>query len=581
MRRKTSAGAPLLRRYLLPESPLAAALLLVVLAAIAAEAISPLLVAAFIDGAVGGAALTTLRDLAIGYLASTAAFQVLSVTQAYLAERLAQNATTRLRADLTAHCLGLDMAFHAAHRPGELVERIEGDVTALGRFLSVMIAIVIGNVLLLVVVLVILLVAEWPVGLVMAGFLVLTCMVLIKLRGRAKPLWAQAMQADSEQSGFIGEHLTATEDIRSCGAIGYALGGFDAIGRRVLHLNRRAASRAVMTERVIEMLFSFGTGAGLAVGAWLVLRHSAPVGVIYLIYRYADLLATPVYRVNREFNVFQKAAAAASRVTELLNTRSALVDGTSKPASLATLPVEFDQVTYGYSPDRPVLRDVSFTVPAGERVGIVGRTGSGKTTIGRLLFRFADPDAGQIRLGGVPLTGMATADVRDRVGFVPQDVQIIHATVRDNLTFFDTSVTDELITSVLTELGLGEWLASLPGGLSAVLPGGDGGLSAGHAQLLALARVFLRDPQVVVLDEATSRLDPATERTIDRAIGRLLDGRTALVIAHRLATVQRVDRIVYLDAGQVVEEGECAHLAADPDSRFARLLRAGLERVTT
>jgi ABC-type multidrug transport system fused ATPase/permease subunit len=214
-------------------------------------------------------------------------------------------------------------------------------------------------------------------------------------------------------------------------------------------------------------------------------------------------------------------------------------------------------------------------------VGIVGRTGSGKTTIGRLLFRFADPDAGQIRLGGVPLTDMATSDVRNRIGFVPQDVQIIHATVRDNLTFFDTSVSDDQITTVLAELGLGEWLDSLPSGLSTVLPGGDGGLSAGHAQLLALARVFLRDPQVVVLDEATSRLDPATERTVDHAIDRLLDGRTALVIAHRLATIQRVDRIVYLDAAQVVEQGDRAALAADPDSRFARLMRAGLEQVTT
>lgn len=580
-RRGRGAGASLLHRYLIPEWPLATALLVAVLAAITAEAISPLLVAAFIDAVAGAGTVSHLRDLAIAYLIATGAFQVFQVMQSYLAERLAQNTTTTLRADLTAHCLGLDLAFHARHRSGELVERIEGDVTALGKFLSVMVAIVIGNVLLLVVVLVILLVAVWPVGLVMAGFLVFACLALIRLRGRAKPLWTESMQADSDQSGFIGEHLAAAEDIRSAGAIRYTLNGFDAIGRTLLQLRRRAAVRTVMTERVIEMLFSFGTGAGLAMGAWLVVRHSAPVGVIYLIYRYADLLSTPVYRVNRQFSSFQKAAAAVTRVTELLGTRSALIDGTAHPGRTATIPVEFDRVTFGYTPDRPVLRDVSFTVQAGERVAIVGRTGSGKTTIGRLLFRFADPDAGGIRLGGVPLTDMVIAEVRNRVGFVPQDVQIIHATVRDNLTFFDTSVTDERITSVLTELGLGEWLASLPDGLSTVLPGGDGGLSAGHAQLLALSRVFLRDPQVVVLDEATSRLDPATERTVDHAIGRLLDGRSALVIAHRLATVQRVDRVVYLDAGQVVEQGDRGRLAADPASRFAGLLRAGLEQVTT
>jgi ATP-binding cassette subfamily B protein len=169
--------------------------------------------------------------------------------------------------------------------------------------------------------------------------------------------------------------------------------------------------------------------------------------------------------------------------------------------------------------------------------------------------------------------------LRRRVGLVTQDVQLFQASVRDNLTFFDASIPDAAILNVLDTLGLADWLRSLPGGLDTALSFGGGGLSAGEAQLLAFARVFLRDPGIVVLDEASSRLDPVSERLIERAVDRLLAGRTAIIIAHRLATVQRADEILILDGGRVDEYGDRAGLAREPDSRFARLLRTGLEEV--
>jgi ABC-type multidrug transport system fused ATPase/permease subunit len=207
-------------------------------------------------------------------------------------------------------------------------------------------------------------------------------------------------------------------------------------------------------------------------------------------------------------------------------------------------------------------------------LGLLGRTGSGKTTIARLLFRLYDPTEGAVRLGGVDVRAPRLAELRRRVGVVSQDVQLFHATVRDNVTFFDPSVPDDRIVAVLDEVGLGPWLRRQPRGLEAELRGA-GGLSAGEAQLLAFARVFLKDPGLVVLDEASSRLDPATERLLERAVDRLLAGRTAIVIAHRLATVARADRVLILEAGRVAEAGARAALAADPASRFARLLRVG------
>ena len=210
---------------------------------------------------------------------------------------------------------------------------------------------------------------------------------------------------------------------------------------------------------------------------------------------------------------------------------------------------------------------------------MLGRTGSGKTTLARLLFRLYDPTAGQIALDGVDIRQARLRDLRQRVAIVTQDVQLFQASVRDNLTFFDRRIPDERIHEVIEELELGEWYQSLSDGLDTRLETGGRSLSAGEAQLLAFTRVFLRDPGLVILDEASSRLDPATEQRIERAVDKLLKDRTAIVISHRLGTVQRADGIMILEAGRVIEHGEREGLASDPSSRFYGLLETGLEEV--
>jgi ABC-type multidrug transport system fused ATPase/permease subunit len=226
-----------------------------------------------------------------------------------------------------------------------------------------------------------------------------------------------------------------------------------------------------------------------------------------------------------------------------------------------------------------VLHDVTFDLPPGRVLGVLGRTGSGKTTLTRLLFRLYDPAQGSIRLGGVDLRDAGLGDLRTRVGLVTQEIHLFHASVRDNLTFFDRSIPDARILAVLDDLGLGAWYRGLPRGLDTKLAPGGSGLSAGQAQLVAFARVFLKDPGLVILDEASSRLDPATERQVEHAVDRLLAGRTGIIIAHRLGTVGRADRILILERGRLVETGPRAALAADPDSPFAQLLQRGLEEV--
>jgi ATP-binding cassette subfamily B protein len=255
--------------------------------------------------------------------------------------------------------------------------------------------------------------------------------------------------------------------------------------------------------------------------------------------------------------------------------RAGVIDGEGVDLPGGALSVELDGVSFAYGAE-PVLQRVSCRVDPGEVLGLLGRTGSGKTTISRLLFRLYDPNDGVVRVGGTDIRTAPLAVLRERVGLVTQDVQLFGGTLRDNVALFDRRVPDARLREVFPELGLEAWLRALPEGLETRLGAGGRGLSAGEAQLVALARVFLKDPGLVVLDEPSSRLDPATERLLERALTRLLDGRTGIVIAHRLETIERADRILILEDGRVVEIGRRGELARDPGSHFARLLRIGI-----
>jgi ATP-binding cassette subfamily B protein len=325
-------------------------------------------------------------------------------------------------------------------------------------------------------------------------------------------------------------------------------------------------------------LFTLGYFLVFILGGYLFISGAVSLGTVYLFYQYTELLRNPIEQLNRQIQDLQKAGAGMARVTELFETRSQIKEGTGLlPAG--PLPVAFDGVSFAYGAVQAhhVLDKISFNLKPGEVMGLLGRTGSGKTTITRLLFRLYEPSSGRIRLGGRDIRDTKLAHLRARIGMVTQEVQLFHASVRDNLTFFNPAISDERIIDVLEDVGLGDWFEALPQGLDTRLKTGAAGLSAGEAQLLAFTRVFLEDPGLVILDEASSRLDPATEHLTQRAVEKLLQNRTGIIIAHRLSTVQRADRILILDEGRIVEEGNREDLAANPASRFSGLLKTGLE----
>ena len=573
----------LLSRYLRPLRKRMALLGAVVLADIALQLAGPQLIKRFIDGAIAGEGSTVLVPVAAWFMVVAVSQQGMAVWATYLAEDVGWSATNSLRADLADHVVHLDMGFHKAHSPGELIERIDGDVTNLSNFFSAMTLKVIGNGTLIVGVLVLLTLESWLIGAAITVFTILSIFAMTRLHDVAVPWWKSVRAAAAETYGFVGEQVEGTEDIRANGAAGFMQERFAGMLRRWLPLEVRAWMGFALLWSTGLVLYGLSTTIVFVAGAWLFGIGTVTIGALYLIFHYTEMTRRPVEQIRTQLEDLQKAGAAIARIEDLFATENRLRPAGDRRLPEEPLSVEFDRVSFAYhdsdEPGEPVLHDVSFSIGPGRVVGLLGRTGSGKSTIARLLTRLYEPQQGAVKVGGVATWDAPLAAIRSRVAMVTQDVQLFHASVRDNLTFFDATIPDERLLEVIERLELKEWLDSMPAGLDTMLESGSGGLSAGQGQLLAFTRIFLANPSVVVLDEASSRLDPATEVLIERAVDHLLEDRTGIIIAHRLHTVTRSDDILVLEDGRVVEFGERMDLMADPESRFSRLLATGMEEV--
>jgi ATP-binding cassette subfamily B protein len=570
----------LLADYLRPQKGSAALLATLLLGGIGLQLINPQIVRYFLDTAETGNGLDRLFGAAALFMGVAIVSQLVRIAATYVGENVAWTATNMLRADLTLHCLKLDMPFHKKYKPGELIERVDGDVNQLANFFSELVLRLVGNLLLVVGVIVLLTWQDWRIGLAIAAVAVVGMVTLSWLNKRTIPRWQALREVDAQLFGFVEEWLNGTEEIRSCGAEPYIM-------HRLYQAMRERWQKVLTAIRMQVWVFNLPLGvfalayiAAHILGNTLFRGGEMTIGEVYLIFYYIDLLKGPLWQILRQVEDLQRATAGINRIAELRQIQPTIHDGPGVTFPAGPLAVAFEDVTFHYEDDNAnVLEHIAFSLKPGTVLGLLGRTGSGKSTLAKLLFRFYDPSSGVIRLGGYfDIRQARQSELRRSIGLVTQEVQLFQATVRQNLTLFDDSVSDERIRRVLADVGLADWLAGLPNGLDTILEVG-GGLSAGEAQLLAFARVFLNDPGLVILDEASSRLDPATERRVEKAVDRLLANRTGIVIAHRLDTVQRTDEIMILEDGCIAEYGSRMALVNDPNSRFQHLLQTGLEEV--
>lgn len=592
----------LLGIYLRPQWRKVTGLAILVLSGIGLQLLNPQIVRYFIDTALAQGATSRLIAAAVAFLGAALLLQIVMVAATYIGEDVGWTATNRLRADLMLHCLRLDMSFHNERTPGQMIERIDGDVANLAIFFAQFIVKVVASLILLLGVLIVVAFEDWRISVALTIYSLVALAGLFALRRIAVPHWKASREASTELFGFLEEQLAGTEDIRSSGATAYVLRELFRFNRVRLQKELKAGTMNIMMVIAWFTLLALGQLISFSSGYLLFRAGVLTIGAVYLLIAYTDAIFRPLQDLTQQFQHLQQASASIERIEELYHTPSKIADGAAALPSSGALAVAFDRVSFSYEhvavsddgqpaddgaaapiPGK-VLHDLSFQLRPGQVLGLLGRTGSGKTTITRLLFRLYDPTAGAIRLGPeeamLDLPMVRLDDVRQRVGIVTQDVQLFRASVRDNLTFFERErITDAQILRALDDLGLSSWYQSLPQGLDTELASEGAGLSAGEAQLLAFTRVFLKDPGLVILDEASSRLDPATEQLIERAVDTLLQGRTGIIVAHRLATVHRADQILILEDGRIREYGAYDALVREPDTHFARLLRTGLEEV--
>lgn len=549
----------------------------------------PVIIGRVVDRAIAGATTGELVALGGVYLALALVGQVTAAAVAWGSTTLAWSTANDLRMQMVEHVLGLDQEFHRNHPPGALIQRIDGDVTSVSDFLGTVVTAVTSAVLILVGTVVILAFIDWRLAMAMGGYIAVCGIIAFRYRRRLVNESEGVLSARARLYGGIEERLNAAEDLRANGAGPHAMTRFSEDASFFLDTRMREEGAFVQLWWGLNLGIVVCMVASLILGGLMVSAGAISLGTAFILFQYTQQIRRPLDTIVERFETAQKAVSALNRVSKLRAERPTIIDtGTVTPPP-GPLAVELDDVWFHYFADEPVLKEINFRLEAGRSLGVVGRSGSGKTTLSRLILRLLEANNGTVVLGGVPIADIPMGDLRSRVALIPQEVQLYDGSLRDNVTLFrpeelngstpGPDLSDAAVEATLREIGLGHLLNG-DGGLDRSVFDADLGLSAGESQLLALARVWLREPDLVVLDEATARIDPRSEQVVQQAIHKLLAGRTSIVIAHRLSTLSQVDDIAVFDQGRLVEFGPREELAGQPGGRYRAMLELATADLT-
>ncbi|SCE67391.1 ABC-type multidrug transport system, ATPase and permease component [Micromonospora matsumotoense] len=515
---------------------------------------------------------------------ATAAVLVATTACGYLMMRrlftVSETALANVRTRAFRHVHDLSMLHQQSERRGSLVSRVTSDVDQITQFLQWGGVILLVNLGQLAVTTAVMLAYSWQLTLVVLVAFAPAVLMIRLLQRRLAGAYGVVRQRMGTLLGTIAESVVGAPVIRAYGVSGRTARRLDTAieGQRVAQ--QRAIRISIMGSSVGELAAGVALAGVVVVGVSLGADRTLSVGQLTAFLFLVTLFIQPVQIATEVLNEAQNAIAGWRRVLDVLDIAPDVADpgeqGRELPAG--PLDIRFAGVTFAYPGGPPVLHGVTLDIAAKSRVAVVGETGSGKTTFAKLLTRLMDPTEGRVLLSGVPLDEVRFDSLRSRVVMVPQDGFLFDATVGENVRFARPELTDAQLTTAFTELGLADWLDGLPAGLAT--PVGERGeaLSVGERQLVALARAYVADPDLLVLDEATSAVDPATEVRLQRTLDAVTRGRTTLAIAHRLSTAQAADEVVVVDRGRIVQRGPHEELLRDPDSVYALLYASWLEQ---
>lgn len=498
--------------------------------------------------------------------------------QGFLMQMLGQAVMFDLRRDLFAKLQRLPVAFFDRQPVGRLVTRVTSDVDALNELLTAGLVSFFGDIALLAGIVAVLFWLDWRLALVTFSILPLLLALTLWFKTRARESFREVRAKIAAINAFLQEHLGGMAVLQLFRGEQRALARFSALNVAHRDANVRGIFYYAVYYPGVELITAVGTGLIVWYGGGQVLREAVSVGALVAFLQYAQRFYQPLADLSEKFNLLQQAMASAERIFALDDQPETIASPADAwvPERVAGR-LELVDVRFSYLPGEVVLRGLSLAVAPGEMVAVVGHTGAGKSTLANLLLRFYDVDEGSVRVDGVDVREWDLGALRRSIGLVLQDVFLFSGTIADNLRLGESGFAEDRLRWAAREVEALPFIEELPGGLAATVRERGAGLSVGQKQLIAFARALAFDPRILILDEATAAIDTETEQRIQRALERLLAGRTSLVIAHRLSTVQRADRIVVLHRGEVAEQGTHQELLARR-GRYWRLHQLALGR---
>jgi ATP-binding cassette, subfamily B, multidrug efflux pump len=503
--------------------------------------------------------------LAAIYLAALLLAFVVLYAQSLVMQRMGQRIMADLRAEVFAHAQRLPVAFFDRTPVGRLLTRVTTDVDSLNELFTAGLVSVFGDVVLLGGIVTVLFWMNWRLALVTFAVLPLLAALTAWFKARARTSFREVRVQVALLASFLQEHITGMSVVQLFGREARTAADFAAINEEHRAANVRGIFYYAVFYPGVDILTALGVAAIVGGGGVQVLGGTLTVGALVAFLQYAQRFYQPLSDLAEKYNIVQQAMASSERIFDLLDQPLSAAAATGDPVRVPPRvvgAVEFADVSFSYKAGQPVLRGVSFRVAPGETVAVVGHTGAGKSTLANLLLRFYDIDSGAVLVDGIDVREWDATLLRRSIGLVLQDVFLFSGTIAHNLRLGALDITDERLRWAAAEAQALDFIEKLPGGFEAAVRERGAGLSVGQKQLLAFARALAHDPKLLVLDEATSAIDTETEQLIQKALSRLLAGRTAIVIAHRLSTVQRADRILVLHRGELREQGTHDELLA-------------------
>jgi ATP-binding cassette subfamily B protein len=560
-------------RYVRPHRRLVLSSLGLMLAVSAAQLIQPYLIKIAIDEHIAVGKVDGLGGLALIFLAALSCEFALRFAQLYVLQKTGQNVVLDVRMDLFTHLQHLPSSFFDRNPVGRLMTRLTTDVEALNEAFTSGLVVILADLVKLVGIVVILLWMDWRLALLTFSILPPTLVLTWFFRKRMRGAYREVRTWIARVNAFLQESVSGMRVVQLFSREPSMMRQF----REINHAHRDSQLRGVRYDSIFsslaELIGSVTLSAIVWGGGWGILRGAVTFGTLVAFIDYAGKFFGPVQELSQRYTVMQSAMAAAERIFGLLDTPAA-VRSPAVPHPVAERlrgEIVFDRVTFGYVEDQPVLQDVSFRIRPGERIAVVGWTGSGKSTLIRLLIRLYDVWDGRILLDGVDIRDYNLQDLRRRIGIVLQDHFLFSGTVEGNISLGDPRVTPERVRQAAAAVHADRFIERLPQGYAEPVRERGSNFSVGQKQLLSFARAIAFDPAILVLDEATASVDPETEHRIRQALATLLRGRTSIIIAHRLATVRDVDRILVLHHGRLIEEGTHDELVRLDDGIYRTL----------